>query len=67
MILSEWSGDWDLHAGSGGSRSESEMYYCIPHVTACSRAGQSLPGAALLSLVTQLLKHAKCPIHKILL
>lgn len=38
MILSQWSGDWDLHAGRGGSRSESDVLFpWISHVTARSR------------------------------
>lgn len=46
MILSQWSGDWDLHTEAEGSRSESDVCYSlVSHAL--------LPGAALLSLVTQ--------------
>lgn len=70
MILSQWSGDWDLHAGCGGSRLKSETCYSL-----ASHMLLPVPGQVSLFLelhcflwsLGKVLEHAECLIHQILL
>lgn len=68
MILSQQSGDWDLHAGDGGSRSESEMCYSLASHMLLPVPGQVSLFLELLCFLWSLrkvLEHAACLIHLI--